>query len=91
MIAIGRGVAAGFQDDRLVVIAGTLFAEIERERRDGPRWCEALRGARYMAHMALRRTGIAWALTTLIERRDGIPAGTFPAVEAIAEYRRDGE
>lgn len=82
--AIGNGAAGGFQNGRLTVIIGPLFAQIERERREGPRYVEALRGARAMR----RRTwpgygghpyvgcqcgnhGAAWAG----ERADGIPEG----------------
>jgi len=39
---IGIGVVHGM----LHAVTGSLWVQIQRERRDGPKWCEALRGGR---------------------------------------------
>lgn len=51
-IPVGGGIgAAVLWDGRLNVVAGPLFAQIEQERRDGPRWCEAVREAGTIRHV----------------------------------------
>jgi hypothetical protein len=58
-VAVGGGMGAGIiatiDGDRLGVVAGPIFAQIERERRDGPRYCEAVRGARTYRERAYER------------------------------------
>jgi hypothetical protein len=53
--AIGNGAAGGFVNGYLTVIIGPVFAEIERERRDGPRYVEAVTGARRLRFLAAWR------------------------------------
>lgn len=45
-VPIGAGVGAGWVDGRVHVVGGPVFAQIERERHDGPLFVEAVRGGR---------------------------------------------
>jgi hypothetical protein len=79
-VPIGGGVGAGIVAGMVNVVAGPLFAQIERERRDGSRYVEAIRRARTMRELAALRwfgtpSGIFHESQPALERQNGIPAG----------------
>lgn len=82
MIAVGKGVGAGIRGGTLHAVAGSLFAQIERERLDGPRWSLALREGRRLrerwaegTHRADADAGDGWPWAHSAERSGGIPVG----------------